>query len=97
MQNTIAVITFLGGGSLVASLIVQILKKALTGIADRWGALVTQAVLLGVSLLIAGLLTASTLFPESWLMTAGLIFTGAIALYEVLYKAVWNNLIKGNV
>ena len=96
-MDTLTIVTFLAGGSLVASLLVQLLKQGLSSISERWGALVTQAVLLVISLIIAGLLTASSLLPEAWLTTAGIVFMGAVTLYEVLYKAVWNNLIKGNV
>lgn len=95
-MDTLTLIAFLGGGSLVASLIVQLLKKFLAGISKKWGALATQVVLLLVSLAIAGVLTASTLLPESWLMVGGAIFAGAITLYEVLYKAVVQKAIKGN-
>ena len=92
MNSLIAILTFLAGGSLVASLVTQILKKAFDGISNKYGALASQATLLVVSLAISGLLTASALLPEAWLLMAGAIFMGAVTIYEVLYKAVWKDL-----
>jgi len=90
-------ISFIGGGSLVAVLLVNVLKTSLEGISERWGALATQCVVLGVSLVIALILGASTLLPQGALETMGQIFVGAIAIYEVLYKAIWQKAIKNNV
>lgn len=88
-------ITFIGGGSLVAMLLTQLLKKALATVNDRYGALATQVVLFAVAGIIAGVVKASALLPTAWVTTAGAIFLGAMAIYEVLYKAVWLGAIKG--
>lgn len=94
-MDTTTLITFLGGGSAVAVLLVNILKTSLQGISERWGALATQCILLAVSLIVALILGASTLLPQSVLLTTGQIFVGAIALYEVLYKSIYLKAING--
>lgn len=91
-MNTLILVSFIGGGSLVASLLLQSLKGVLDNVESKWGSLVKQIALFIISLTIAGVLTASTLLPESWLMVTGAIFTGAVSLYEVFYKAIYKNL-----
>lgn len=96
-MNPTTFITFIGGGSLAAMLATQLLKRALSGLNERYGALATQAVLLAVSALIAVVMTASTLLPPVWVETTIFIFGGAMAIYEVLYKAIWQGVVKGNL
>lgn len=85
-MDTTALIGFLGGGSAVAVLLVNILKTSLKGISERWGSLATQLILLVVSIVIATIIGASSLLPQNVLVTTGQVFVGAIALYEVFYK-----------
>ena len=85
---------FLAGGSLVASLLTQVLKKAFAKISKRWGALASQCVLLAASVLVAFVVFGSQYIPAQWLMIAGAIFSISMVLYEVLYKAVYQKAIK---
>ena len=94
-MNVTLVLEFITGGSLIASLLVGGLKSALNGISARWGALATQGVLLVVSLLVAFGLFGVGFLPQWFLATTAAIFAGAIAIYEVLYKAVYLGAIKG--
>ena len=89
------IVGFLTGGSLVASLLVSLLKSALSGISARWGSLATQGVLLVTSLIVAFGLFAVGFLPQYYLEVTGAIFAGAIAIYEVLYKAIYQQAIKG--
>lgn len=91
-MNTLTLLSFIGGGSLVASLLLQSLKGVLDQVESKWGDLVKQIVLFVISLAVAGVLTASTLLPESWLMVTGAIFAGSVSIYEVFYKAIYKNL-----
>lgn len=88
-------VSFVTGGSLVATLLTGFLKEALDGFNSRWGSLATQGLLFVVSAAIAILFTASSLFPAGWLLTAGSIFAGAMVIYEVLYKSVWQQAVRG--
>jgi hypothetical protein len=94
-MTTTTLIAFLTGSSVVASLITGLLKKGLKDISDRWGSLVTQVVLFLVCLVIAALLWASSFVPENIMLVATAIFAGSIAIYEVLYKAILQQLLMG--
>lgn len=94
-MDTTILVSFLTGGSLIATLLVSLLKSALTGISSRWGALATQGVLLFTSLVIAFGLSAVGFIPQNYLETAGTIFAGAMIIYEVIWKAVYQQAIKG--
>lgn len=91
-MDTTILVGFITGGSLVASLVLQSLKGVLNQVESKWGSLITQIVLFFICLAVAGVMTASTLLPQSWLLVTGGVFAGAITLYEVLYKAIWKNL-----
>lgn len=88
-------VTFLTGGSLVASLVVASLKKLLKDVSDRWGALATQILLFVVCLLVASIAWSFKFVPANILGSASMIFAGAMVLYEVGYKAIWQSAIKG--
>lgn len=91
-MDTTTLVGFITGGSLVSSLILQSLKGVLSQIDSKWGSLITQIALFVICLAVAGVMTASTLLPQSWLLVTGAIFMGAVTLYEVLYKAIFKNL-----
>ncbi len=90
-------VMFITGGSLLAALATGVLKQVLKNVNDRWGSLMTQILLFVVSVVIAILFTASSLLPTVWLVTAGSIFAGAMIIYEVLYKALWQQAVQGKV
>lgn len=92
-----SLVMFFGGGSLVAALVTGILKKVLGGVSDRYGSLASQVVLFVVSLAIASLMTASALLPHQVVLITVGIFLTAMGIYEVLYKAVWQQAIQGKV
>ena len=89
------IVEFITGGSLIASLLVGLLKSSLEGINQRYGALATQGILLAVSLVVALGLFGVGFLPQWFLATTGAIFAGAITIYEVLYKALYQQTIKG--
>jgi len=94
-MDTLQLITFLGGGSLVASLIVGGTKRFLGGVENKYGRLTTQFLLLVVVVLVSGILWAFQYLPADILTTVYLIFSGAITLYEVAYRAIWKEAIRG--
>lgn len=95
MVNTTLIIEFLSGGSLVAALLMQLLKSTLNGISARFGALASQVLLAVISLLVALGLLGVGFLPQWFLASAGAVFAGSMMLYEVLYKAVICNAILG--
>lgn len=93
-QNVLSLVAFLGGGSLVASLAIGSFKKLWQDVEARWGALVTQIALLVVCILISGVAWAFQFLPTNIMAASAEMFAGAIVLYEVGYKAIWQNAIS---
>ncbi len=88
-------ISFLLGGSVLAVLLVQILKDVLGKVSNRYGALISQITLLIVAFGIAGVGVLLQLLPPDVLTATGTIFVSAMACYEVLYKSIYQQVIKG--
>jgi len=88
-------LSFLLGGSVVAVLAVQILKDLYGKVSQRWGSLIAQLSLLIVSFAVAGIGAAFQFLPPQIIETTGIIFASAMAIYEVLYKALYQQAIKG--
>ena len=88
-------ISFLLSGSVVAVLLVQILKSLLGKISDRYGALISQITLLVVAFAVAGAGVLFQMLPTDILTAAGAIFASAMVVYEVLVKALYQQAIKG--
>ena len=94
MEN---IITFIAGGSIVASVLIGFLKNWIKSFVEpRWGALGIQATLLVIAFLIAlGVsLWQNYVTAEVGKLIIG-IFLGAIGLYEVFWKALYQEAIKG--
>lgn len=91
--TTIAV--FIGGGSVVATLVTAIFKKAFAKVSAKYGAIVAQVLLLVVSVAISFLVFGAQFVPAEILAAAGAIFAGAMVIYEVFYKAIYQQTIKG--
>lgn len=90
-------IDFILGGSVVAVLLVQILKAIIGKIEGRYGTLLTQFILLCVSFFIAGLGAVIKLLPPEILQGTIDVAVGAVAIYEVIYKGIWQQAIRGKV
>lgn len=88
--------TFLLGSSLVAVLIVQVLKDLFGKLQGRFGAIWTQVILLAVSFGVAGIGVLIHGLPPEIINITGIIFASSIAIYEILYKAIYQQAIKGN-
>lgn len=87
---------WLGGSSIVAAIIVQLIKGFIKKvIAPRFGDLGVQVVLFIIALIIAGLGLWVKVLPENVLLTAGQIFAGAMLIYQILWKAIINEMILG--
>lgn len=95
-MDTMQLVLFLGSGSLLATLILGSLKRLLKDVADRWGSLATQILLFVICLLIALGAWAFQFLPANIMAVIYLTFSGAITLYEVFYKAIYQNLLLGN-
>jgi hypothetical protein len=95
MTLDLATISQLAGAGLVATLLVSVLKNAYKGLSDRYGALISQVVLLIVSVLIALAGAYIKLLPANVLEFALGVFASAMALYEIAYKAIFEQAIKG--
>jgi len=88
-------LAFITGGSVVATLLMSVFKKAIADISVRWGSLITQVALFVLCILIALVMWAFQFVPANILVTASLIFSGAITLYEVFYKAFFQEGVMG--
>ena len=87
--------TFLLGSSLVALLLVQVLKELFTKVSARWGALIAQVLLLVVSIVVAGIGILFGQLSPRVLETVIAVFGSAMVMYEVFYKAIYQKAILG--
>lgn len=85
----------LSGFGLVASLLVQALKTIYGGLSERFGALISQLVLLAVSLVVAAVAAYLNYLPVQFTEGVLAIFATAIVIYEFVYKAVIQQAIRG--
>lgn len=83
------------GGGLVAMLLVQLGKKLLKSVNDRYGALATQALLLVASILVAVAGWFINLLPAEFVQTTVTIFASGMIVYEVLWKALFKEAVMG--
>ena len=91
-------VLFLGGGSVVAFLLMEFIKKFIKQyIEPRWGDLGIQVVLFLIALLMAFGYWGFQFIPKEVLTTAGMIFSGAMIVYQVLYKSIINGVIRNKV
>ncbi len=96
MENLQTVVLFLASGSVVASLILSTLKDFIkTHISPRFGDIGVLVVLFIISFVVSGAIFAFQYIPSNILTIAGVIFSGAIAVYQVLYKAIIRQAIMG--
>jgi len=86
---------FVAGGSLLASLLTGALKQALEGISKRYGRLATLLLLFLVSAFISTTIWGFKFLPADIVATAGAIFIGANAIYQLFYKAIWQEAVRG--
>ena len=94
MENINSIIAFIGGSSVVASLLIQWLKGYIKKvIIPRWGDVGVLAILLVISGIISGISYAWQWIPMNITLAIVAIFTGAIVIYQVLYKAIIQKLI----
>ena len=79
------IISFIGGSSVIAILLVQGLKKLFDKyINKKYSAFVSQVALLLISILIAGIAYFAKYLPEYVLVVGGLIFGAGMGIYDVL-------------
>lgn len=88
-------LNFLLGTSVVAVLIVQVLKDIFGKVSDRWGALMAQLSLLAVSFGLAGIGVLVGKLPPHIIATTLAVFAGAISIYEVFWKMLYQDVVKG--
>lgn len=89
---------FIAGGSIVAYILIELIKGFIKKyIAPRFGDLGVNIALFIISLLFALFYWGGQFIPKEILSTAGLIFSGAITIYQVLFKSVWNKAIMGEL
>jgi hypothetical protein len=75
-------------------LLIGIIKKWIKeSISPRFGDLGVQLVLLSISIILAGAGIAVNLLPPEVLKMIGTIFSAAIVIYQVLYKAIFEKAI----
>jgi len=84
-------ISFLLGGSVVAVLLIQVIKDITGKMEGKLGRLWTQVIVLCVSFAVAGVGVWVGKFPPFVLEVTGVVFTTTIAIYEVLFKALWGD------
>ena len=96
METTI--ILFLTGSSVLACFLISLLKNFIKNkIEPRWGSLGIHAFLLLIAILLAGGGIALELVPDNIATVIITIFTGAIAIYEVLIKTIYKRAIKNQI
>ena len=96
MENQIAL--YLGGSTILATLLISLLKKYIKDfIIPRFGDLGVLAVLFALALLLSVLGYGWGFLPSDITGAIGTIFAGALVIYNVLVKAVWNKAIKGEL
>jgi hypothetical protein len=94
-MDTLNLVSALLGTGAVSVLVVQLLKKLAEGLSIRYGSLITQAILLAVSIVVASLGVIFNMLPQDIVIAVVGVFTSAIAIYEVIVKAVYQQAIKG--
>lgn len=85
----------LSGGGLVASLIIQLVKKYAGKVEGRYGKLITQALLLVACFAVAGIGAGVKLLPPEIINTTIAIFVSGMAIYQIAYKGIYEGAIKG--
>jgi len=76
---------FLGGGSVVAILLTQLLKKWFDkNINEKYSDITAQGFLLLVSIVIAGIAYFVNFLPENIIIVGGVIFGAGMGIYDVL-------------
>jgi len=79
------IVTFIGGGSVIAILLTQLLKKWFDeNINKKYSDITAQAFLLLVSVVIASIAYCVNFLPENVLIVAGVIFGAGMGIYDVL-------------
>ena len=86
MEYLLNLITFLGGGSLLAMTLVNLFKKTVTDTVGKYGKLTTLSLLLVVSLLISLIAYGLNFLPVDFIVAIASIFGGAIFFYESIWK-----------
>lgn len=89
------IITFIGGSSIVAFLLLEYIKRFIKDyVAPRFSDLTVLLVLLLISLLLAFAGEVMNWLPTGLFQAAQGIFVSAIVIYQVLYKAVFQKVIR---
>ena len=92
------IVTFLGGSSVVAFLLIGYLKKYIKKfILPRFGDLGVCLILLLISFILASLGYVYEILPSDLTLIIGQIFAGAILIYQVLYKAIYRKALLGKL
>jgi hypothetical protein len=97
MITALTIITTLLGTGVVSSVILQLLKGAIAKIPARYSSISTQIVLAIVSLVVVLVATLINLLPANVIAYAIGTFVSAMGIYEVLYKALYQQTIAGKV
>lgn len=89
---------YLGGSTILATLLVGLLKKYIKDfIMPRWGDFGVLAVLLVIAFILSMLGYGWGFLPSDITGAIGTIFAGAIVIYQVLYKAIFQKVVLGNL
>ena len=96
MEN---LLLFIGGGSLVASVLIGLVKNFIKSFVEpRFGSIGIQITLFAIALLIGiGYYLWQNVLPVEIVKVAGGIFLGATAIYEVIYKAFFQEAVRGDL
>ena len=97
MLDIVSLVTWLGGASVVATLIMGVLKALLEKVPERFGALAKLVLLFVISLVVSAGVIAMNLLPDHIIVVSTAVMSGAIGLYEFFYKALYQQAIAGKV
>lgn len=96
-MTALSLVTSLVGTGLVSSLFLQAFKQLLNKVSARYGSLATQILLLVISFVVALGAIAFNLLPQNIVEATLATFASAIAVYEILWKALFQQAIAGRI
>jgi len=93
-----ALVPYVGGSIVIASILVGILKKWIkNSVAPRFGDLAVLVFLLAVSFILSLIGYFWGKLPSGLTEPISVIFTGAMVIYQALYKAIFKKAFLGKL
>ena len=98
LTNMNDLITFISGGSVLALILIGLIKNLIKSkLIARYGDLGVQVVLFIISLIIAFIFFGFKFIPQEILAAGIAILLGANGIYQVIIKSIYKKAIKGQL